>query len=146
MLDPAIQNFLSERKATRIKEKLKKCETDEKKHQVEIDDREKYDEKIRLAALAMFQEGLSLRAVARLLNDIFGLNVSYQLIQKWFYVMYKKLQKKLEKIPKESRQIDILEMDELYTFIKKKSIKSEFGLLLIGTHCVLLRLKSARER
>jgi hypothetical protein len=45
---------------------------------------------------------------------------------------------KKEKIP-------LLEMDELYTYIKKKRIKSECGLLLIETGCVLLDLRSAME-
>ena len=44
--------------------------------------------------------------------------------------------------PKKEENIQILEMDELYTYIKKNQIKSEFGLLSIGTGFVLLRLKS----
>ena len=89
-------------------------------NQMEIDTRQKYDEKVKLAAIAMFQEGLSLRAVARLLNDIFGLKISYQLVQMWFYKMHNKLKEKIEKKPIESRKIPILEMDELFTFVKKK--------------------------
>jgi hypothetical protein len=45
---------------------------------------------------------------------------------------------KTEKIP-------LLEMDELYSYVKKKRIKSEYGLLLIETGCVLLNLKSETE-
>ena len=45
-------------------------------------------------------------------------------------------------------ETQILEMDELYTYIKKNRIKSEYGLLSIGTRSVLLHLKSemAAER
>lgn len=41
----------------------------------------------------------------------------------------------------ERETIKILEMDELYTYIKKKKIKHEYGLLLIGTDSKMLRLK-----
>ena len=51
--------------------------------------------------------------------------------------------KRIENLePKKEGNIQILEMDELYTYIKKKQIKSEFGLLSIGAGFVLLRLKS----
>jgi hypothetical protein len=43
------------------------------------------------------------------------------------------------------RQFFILELDELYTYIKKNRIKSEYGLLLIETGCVLLDLKSVTQ-
>jgi hypothetical protein len=36
-------------------------------------------------------------------------------------------------------------MDELYTYIKKNRIKSEYGLLLIETGYVLLDLKSEMQ-
>ena len=49
----------------------------------------------------------------------------------------------MEKIAEEKKdEIQILEMDELYTYIKKNRIKSEYGLLSIGMHSVLLHLKS----
>ena len=41
----------------------------------------------------------------------------------------------------ERESIEILEMDELYIYIKKKSVKHEYGLLLIGTDSKMLRLK-----
>jgi transposase-like protein len=41
----------------------------------------------------------------------------------------------------EKESIEVLEMDELYTYIKKKSVKHEYGLLLIGTDSKMLRLK-----
>jgi hypothetical protein len=39
------------------------------------------------------------------------------------------------------KKIPLLEIDELYTYVQKKRIKSEYGLLLIETGCVLLDLK-----
>ena len=41
----------------------------------------------------------------------------------------------------EKETVEILEMDELYTYIKKKKAKYEYGLLLIGTNSKILRLK-----
>ena len=41
----------------------------------------------------------------------------------------------------EKESIEVLEMDELYTYITKKSVKHEYGLLLIGTDSKMLRLK-----
>ncbi|WP_323732646.1 hypothetical protein [Candidatus Bandiella euplotis] len=46
-----------------------------------------------------------------------------------------------QKIEGDKRRIEILEMDELYTYVKKKRIKQEYGLLSIGTDSKLLRLK-----
>jgi hypothetical protein len=37
-----------------------------------------------------------------------------------------------------SRQIEIIEMDELYTFFKNEKKRPEFGLLLTETRCVCL--------
>jgi hypothetical protein len=52
------------------------------------------------------------------------------------------LKLKSEKI---SSSIPLLEMDELYSYVQKKQIKSECGLLLIETGCVLLDLRSATQ-
>ena len=111
------------------------------KHQLKCDGRVKYDDKIKLAATIMFQEGLGFRAIARTLKDIFAVNISYQLIQYWFEKMHIKLKEKIAKDPEKPTTIPILEMDEIFTFVKKKSIKSVFGLLVTETNCVLLRFK-----
>ncbi|MDR0753493.1 MAG: hypothetical protein LBE95_02400 [Holosporaceae bacterium] len=41
--------------------------------------------------------------------------------------------------------VPLLEMDELYTYVKKRGIKSEYGLLLIETGCALLDLRSGMQ-
>lgn len=69
----------------------------------------------------------------------FNRHVCYQTVIQWI----KKEAKRIENLKaKKEDNIQILEMDELYTYIKKNQIKSEFGLLSIGTGFVLLRLKS----
>jgi len=42
---------------------------------------------------------------------------------------------------KSSKQPDIIEMDEIFTYIKKKQIQSEFGLLILDNNVVLLHLR-----
>jgi hypothetical protein len=37
--------------------------------------------------------------------------------------------------------IPVLELDELYTYVQKKQIKSEYGLLLTGIGCALVHLR-----
>jgi hypothetical protein len=85
-------------------------------NQTEGDLREKHHESLKNAAISMYLEGCGFRRIGRLLL----------------------------KIPdKKSSSIPILEMCELYTYIQKKQIRSEYGLLLIETGCVFLDLKSA---
>ncbi len=101
------------------------------------DNRKKYDEKIINTALILFSEGNNYRRIARILNKIFLTKISYQLVIHW-------VKNKVAKLPENisqnevSRQIEIVEMDELYTFFKKKKNRSEYGLLLTETACVCL--------
>ena len=109
------------------------------KFQGEVDRREKYTEKERQTAIDLYLEGCGFRRIARILSGIFNRHVCYQTVIQWI----KKEAKRIENLePKKEGNIQILEMDELYTYIKKNQIKSEFGLLSIGTGFVLLRLKS----
>lgn len=54
------------------------------------------------------------------------------------------IQKEVDKMPENisknavSRDIEIVEMDELWTFFKKKAVTSEYGLLLTETASVCL--------
>ena len=109
------------------------------KFQGEVDRREKYTEKERQTAIDLYLEGCGFRRIARILSGIFNRHVCYQTVIQWI----KKEAKRIENLePKKEENIQILEMDELYTYIKKNQIKSEFGLMSIGTGFVLLRLKS----
>ena len=47
----------------------------------------------------------------------------------------------VKKAEHQKEDIEILEMDELYTYIKKKRVKHEYGLLLIGIEEKMLCLK-----
>jgi hypothetical protein len=107
---------------------------------VEGDDREKYSKEVKRAALVMYLEGCGFRSIARILRKIFPIRINYQLIIYWIKNFGKSVELKAE-LEEKSKEIPVLEFDELYTYIKKNSIKSEYGLLLIETGSVLLNLR-----
>jgi transposase-like protein len=108
--------------------------------QVEGDDRKKHPEFMRNAAVAMYLEGCGFRRIARLLEKIYSIHINFQLVFHWIRNIGKKVEiAASNKV--EAKEIAVLELDELYTYIQKKQIKSECGLLLIETGCVLVRLK-----
>jgi transposase-like protein len=107
------------------------------KYQLEKDNRQKYSKRIINTAFILFSEGNNYRRTARILSRIFNKKISYQLVLQW-------IQKKVDEMPENinqnvvSRDIEIVEMDELFTFFKKKLVKSEYGLLLTETLSVCL--------
>ena len=93
-------------------------------------------------AVNLYLEGCGFRRIARILSNMFEKHFCYQTVIQWI----KKEAKKQESAELETKEeTQILEMDELYTYIKKNRIKSEYGLLSIGTRSVLLRLKSETQ-
>jgi transposase-like protein len=106
-------------------------------NQTEGDRREKHPESLKNAAISMYLEGCGFRRISRLLEKIFCVKINYQLVIHWVKRAGAKLISE-----KRTASIPVLEMDELYTYVKKNSIKSEYGLLLIETGCVLLDLRS----
>jgi transposase-like protein len=110
------------------------------KNQVEGDNRQKYSESVKNAALTMYTEGCGFRSTARMLRQIFPIQINYQLIIYWIKKLGIAVEEKAAAL-QSPKVIPILELDELYTYIQKKQIKSEYGLLSIETGCVLLRLK-----
>ncbi len=110
-------------KAGIVKEKQRfKC-AHCKRVQVEKDTRYKYSERERNSALALYLEGIGFRQVARVMSKIFGKKYVYQTIIKWITKEGKQALHRQDNKPK--LDIEVLEMDELYTFIKKtKSAES----------------------
>jgi transposase-like protein len=95
---------------------------------------------VKNAALTMYTEGCGFRSIARMLRRIFPIEINYQLVIYWIKKFGMAVEKKAEALSN-SKAIPILELDESYTYIQKKQIKSEFGLLSTEIGCVLLRLK-----
>jgi transposase-like protein len=101
------------------------------------DARVKYDLQQRLRVLRMYLEGIGMRSIERLEN------ISTPLIIKWirgFASMVRREMQSVE-IPEDIKNIEILEIDELFTYCQKNFKKSTYGLLLIGTEIKLLQLK-----
>ena len=86
------------------------------KFQGAVDRREKYSQKEREVAVTLYLEGCGFRRIARILSKMFEKHFCYQTVILWI----KKAAKELEKQGKELKEeIPVLEMDELYTYIKK---------------------------
>jgi len=85
-------------------------------------------------AVAMYLNNVGFRAIGRVMK------IPFQIIHGWIRQAGELVEKEIENKPNNSRSIAILEMDELYTYIQKKSGKYEYGLLLIGTEMKLLRI------
>jgi len=116
--------------------KCKQC----RKNQIVGDDRIKYDNKTRYMALAMYLNSSGFRSIGRVLG------IPFQLVHYWVKKAGELVEEEAAKRPNPSKEIPILEMDELYTYIQKKSGKSEYGLLWIGAEMRLLRITSGMER
>ena len=69
--------------------------------------------------------------------------VSNPLIIQWIRKFSRILRQKLNEtiIPEDVRDIQILELDELFSYCKKNVTRSTYGLLLIGSGVKLLTLK-----
>ncbi len=126
---------------TSLKKQKFLCKNCKKSYTEGDDKRKKYDEKIIQTAFILFNEGNNYRRIARILSKIFNQKIYYQTIIKW---IQKKVDEMPEKVSKNatSSDIEIVEMDELWTFFKKKAITSEFGLLLTETASVCLHFGS----
>ena len=64
----------------------------------------------------MYLEGCGFRRIARIMSKIFNKNCRYQTIMNWI----KKAGLRVLKENSKQEQMDVVEMDELYTYIKKK--------------------------
>ncbi len=91
----------------------------------ERDEREKYSMHKKLKVIKMYLESVGIRAISRLED------VPAPLIIKWIRKFSNILRKKLNEteIPEDTRNIQILELDELFTYYQKKGNQSMYGLL-----------------
>lgn len=101
------------------------------------DRRVKYDLAKKMKVLALYLEGMGIRSIERVEK------VPSPLIVRWIRKFSSVLQEHLQAIemPEEAQQIEILEIDELFSYVQKKSVKPTYGWLLIGTEIKLLLLR-----
>src|ERR1044071_3526217 len=100
----------------------------------EGDKREKHDINKRLRVLRWYLEGAGIRSISRMEG------VSAPQVIEWIRNAAKIIKDKLRevKLPEEAKEIQILEVDELFTYCQKKLTKSTYGLLLIESEIKLL--------
>jgi len=71
-------------------------------------------------AFEMYLEGLGFRAIGRILKISYG--TVYQWVKKWGSNL---------ELPKRSESIEVVEIDELHTYVGRKKTTGGYGLLLI---------------
>ncbi len=98
------------------------------------DKRLKHDLSIRIKVIKMYLEGIGIRSIERLEG------ISNPLIIYWIRHFSDLIRKEIKKIevPDKLRDIEILEVDELFTYVKKNKIEPTYGLPLTETGIKLL--------
>ena len=90
---------------------------------------------------------MSLSSIQRAYEGFFNKKISFNLITKWVHSMVKILKNDLEeeKKNKKPETIEVLEIDELYSYLydlkKNKRFMSKYGLLWVEEKIKLLRLE-----
>ena len=87
-------------------------------------------------AIEMYMNNVGIRKIAKFIG------CSLPLIIRWIKALSKRISSQLAAASKQvSNQVpDIIEMDELYTFVKKNGQEQLYGLLILGSRVVLLRM------
>ena len=101
---------------------------------IEGDNRLKYGLEKRLKVINMYLEGVGIRSIERLEK------VSTPLIIYWIRHFSKLIKKEIsmKPIPKNPKDIAVMEIDELFSFYKKRPSEHMYGLLLTETEVKLL--------
>jgi transposase-like protein len=99
--------------------------------------REKYGIERKLRVISMYLEGVGIRSIERLEKIPNPLIIKW--IRRFSYILRQKLNQ--TKIPDDAKDIQIVELDELFSYCQKKLTKSTYGLLLIESEIKLLTLR-----
>jgi len=97
----------------------------------------KYSPARKHTAVVMYLNNVGIRRIG------YFLNVSHVLVLNWIKRAYRDLAYRLQNRAGASEEPDVIELDEVYTFVKKnlKDQDLQYGLLIAGEKAVLLRLK-----
>ena len=91
-------------------------------------------------ALMMYLNNVGIRKIAL----FFG--VSAPAVLKWIRNAHKLLEELLNNFnPLNTDKADIIELDEIYTYVKKRKNEQSYGLLILGDESVLLHIPSEKE-
>jgi len=98
------------------------------------DDRQKYSLEQKIRVIKLYTEGVGIRSIERLES------ISSPLIVYWIRGFSDMIKEKLSstQIPNNAKEIEILEIDELFTYYQKKLKKPMCGLLWTETGIKLL--------
>lgn len=101
------------------------------------DDREKYGVEDKIKVIKLYTEGVGIRSIERLEG------IPSSLIVQWIRGFARMLKAKLcaTEVPTELKEIQILEVDELFTYYQKKAKKPTSGLLWTESGIKLLILQ-----
>ena len=101
------------------------------------DARQKYTLEQKIRAIKLYTDGVGMMTIER------SEGVSTPLLIHWLRSFGKMLKKAIAavKVPEDAKKIEILEVDELFTYYQKKLKKPTYGLLLIGAEIKLLILR-----
>jgi len=95
----------------------------------------KISEQTKRMAVWMILNGVGVRKTALLLHT------SHVNVLNWLKKAHKTMLSTLEKTGSDySEEPDIIELDEIYTFVQKKGANTRYGLLILDGSTVLLRL------
>ena len=88
-------------------------------------------------AFEMYLEGMGFRQIGRVLKISYG--TVFQWIKKWG---------KNQELPKRNEAIEVVELDEMHTYVGQKKTTDGYGLLLIdmGTGITLLSVATAQHK
>ena len=96
----------------------------------------KFSKKTKQKALLMYLNNVGIRKIALFLG------ASPPAVLKWIKQKHVLLQELTDNFQADvSENADIIELDEIYTFVQKNSNELPYGLLSLGEKTVLLRLK-----
>ena len=99
-----------------------------------------HSEERKAFALQMYMNNVGIRKIGLFCN------VSHSLVLKWIKSAHKTLTKRLETNNRVfGKEPDIIEMDEIFTFVKKNGKEPSYGLLTVGDKSVLLRITSGTK-
>ena len=87
------------------------------KNQAETDGREKYSAEERRCALVVYLKGGGFRRIAMIMSKLFGKYDRHQTVVNWI----KKAGLKVLSVQTKQEKAEVLETDELYTYVKKRA-------------------------
>src|SRR3954462_6046094 len=85
------------------------------REQISGDKRIKYANKLKRCAIILYLEGNGLRAISRILSEIFETKIYFQTIAKWLKQAGHIVEEEVKAIKSTDKTIEIVEMDELFT-------------------------------